>query len=850
MNWVRLIFITSIIFSFSFSSINQGTTFEKVSVQLQWKHQFQFAGFYMAKEKGFYKELGLDVDIKEYTNNINVVDEVRTKKSTFGVGRSSLFLDIFDGKDLFLLLNHFQSSPHILLAKKRDDLQTITDLKNKKIMIDRSEINTAAIEAMLQINGLDANNLTKVPNSFDINDLITNKVDAMSAYTTNEPYLLKKRGIEYQMFKPSSYGYDFFSDILFCDKKFFKNNQQLVAKFYKATKKGWEYAFKNIEESALTIIQKYNTQNKTYSHIVYEAKELKNLAYKDNESFGTFNMDKVNTIVQTFNLLHLSHIKENNFLDNIYYQSIYNPFILDTHTIKQLSIIAIVILLLLVLLIYRYLSLEKLNNKIKEQKSVIDTLLNSASQGFLLFDEYGTIDEQYSQICKKFFLQDIGRKNILDLLYKNNPQQKEYTKIALDHAYKEPNNAETFLSIIPQEIELYNKFYTLEFLLKGDDFILIISDITNEKEANQKAKKEQEKLKMIVNIVSDPRLFNELVIDYKDFFKKYKQTILDIDDPNESIENIYRTLHTLKGLFSEFYISDIVNFIHTIETKISFLLKKEDLSNNDLISILDSFAFEEKINEILKTVEKTLDKDIFNTNEKTTIDPIILRDLQYMLENLHCDENDNRLQNIKDISIFFNKQKLTNALHHYQFTLEQFAKSKQKKIYPLELNISHSIYIQDELQAFIKTLVHLFRNIIDHGIDFAKQREKRGKSPRGKITIKAYNNSDNDLVLSIADDGLGIDIQKVKQKAQELNIDTTNLSDKEIQMLIFNNHFTTKDSISTLSGRGVGLNAIAQVAKELHIGIDLESKTFKGTNFIFTIPKQFILIYDNKGDKI
>ena len=850
MNWVRLIFITSIIFSFSFSSINQGTTFEKVSVQLQWKHQFQFAGFYMAKEKGFYKELGLDVDIKEYTNNINVVDEVRTKKSTFGVGRSSLFLDIFDGKDLFLLLNHFQSSPHILLAKKRDDLQTITDLKNKKIMIDRSEINTAAIEAMLQINGLDANNLTKVPNSFDINDLITNKVDAMSAYTTNEPYLLKKRGIEYQMFKPSSYGYDFFSDILFCDKKFFKNNQQLVAKFYKATKKGWEYAFKNIEESALTIIQKYNTQNKTYSHIVYEAKELKNLAYKDNESFGTFNMDKVNTIVQTFNLLHLSHIKENNFLDNIYYQSIYNPFILDTHTIKQLSIIAIVILLLLVLLIYRYLSLEKLNNKIKEQKSVIDTLLNSASQGFLLFDEYGTIDEQYSQICKKFFLQDIGRKNILDLLYKNNPQQKEYTKIALDHAYKEPNNAETFLSIIPQEIELYNKFYTLEFLLKGDDFILIISDITNEKEANQKAKKEQEKLKMIVNIVSDPRLFNELVIDYKDFFKKYKQTILDIDDPNESIENIYRTLHTLKGLFSEFYISDIVNFIHTIETKISFLLKKEDLSNNDLISILDSFAFEEKINEILKTVEKTLDKDIFNTNEKTTIDPIILRDLQYMLENLHCDKNDNRLQNIKDISIFFNKQKLTNALHHYQFTLEQFAKSKQKKIYPLELNISHSIYIQDELQAFIKTLVHLFRNIIDHGIDFAKQREKRGKSPRGKITIKAYNNSDNDLVLSIADDGLGIDIQKVKQKAQELNIDTTNLSDKEIQMLIFNNHFTTKDSISTLSGRGVGLNAIAQVAKELHIGIDLESKTFKGTNFIFTIPKQFILIYDNKGDKI
>ena len=200
------------------------------------------------------------------------------------------------------------------------------------------------------------------------------------------------------------------------------------------------------------------------------------------------------------------------------------------------------------------------------------------------------------------------------------------------------------------------------------------------------------------------------------------------------------------------------------------------------------------------------------------------------------------MQELKDISLFFNKQKLVDSLHHYQFTLEQFAKSKQKEIYPLELDIEHTIYIKDDLQIFIKSLVHLFRNMIDHGIDFGSQRVKRGKSAKGKIKVQTTIQNQH-LILSIGDDGLGVDVDKVQRKANELKIDTSNLSKKEIQMLIFTNNFSTAQSLSTLSGRGVGLNAIAQIAKELGIEIDLESEVFKGTKFIFKIPKEFILIY-------
>jgi ABC-type nitrate/sulfonate/bicarbonate transport system substrate-binding protein len=87
---------------------------EKVSLQLLWLHQFQFAGYYMAKEKGYYADAGLDVKIKSYSYGLDIASEVINKKSTYGVGGSSLILDASKGKHLKLLASILQSSPLIL----------------------------------------------------------------------------------------------------------------------------------------------------------------------------------------------------------------------------------------------------------------------------------------------------------------------------------------------------------------------------------------------------------------------------------------------------------------------------------------------------------------------------------------------------------------------------------------------------------------------------------------------------------------------------------------------------------------------------------------------------------------
>ena len=104
---------------------------KKVSLQLSWFDQFQFAGYYMAKEKGFYEKLGLDVEIKPFSFGVNVPDDIDNKKSDFGIGRETLILDRASGKKIVALYALFQATPLVLLAKNESNINSIKDFKNK-----------------------------------------------------------------------------------------------------------------------------------------------------------------------------------------------------------------------------------------------------------------------------------------------------------------------------------------------------------------------------------------------------------------------------------------------------------------------------------------------------------------------------------------------------------------------------------------------------------------------------------------------------------------------------------------------------------------------------------------------
>ncbi|MEA3354710.1 MAG: transporter substrate-binding domain-containing protein [Campylobacterota bacterium] len=264
-------YIYSIIFIY-FTILNSAYAddLKKISIQLEWKHQFEFAGFYAAKEKGYYKDIGIDLQIKEYKSNINITDEVIQGRSDFGISSSSLILEKLQNKPVVLLASYFKQNALAFAVKK--DIKSPSQLKGKKVMAVDWELEHTSLGVLLKDSKLSSSDITLVPHNFKIDKFVNGEVDAMSIFTTSQIYDLDKSGIEYNVLNPAQYGIYSYDVELFTSEEFINNNLNLVKEFIKATKKGWRYAFEHKKEITDLIYNKY-TQRKTKDSLYFEARQ-------------------------------------------------------------------------------------------------------------------------------------------------------------------------------------------------------------------------------------------------------------------------------------------------------------------------------------------------------------------------------------------------------------------------------------------------------------------------------------------------------------------------------------------------------------------------------------------------
>ncbi|GFR36127.1 chemotaxis protein CheA [Thermobrachium celere] len=138
-------------------------------------------------------------------------------------------------------------------------------------------------------------------------------------------------------------------------------------------------------------------------------------------------------------------------------------------------------------------------------------------------------------------------------------------------------------------------------------------------------------------------------------------------------------------------------------------------------------------------------------------------------------------------------------------------------------------------------LVHLIRNAADHGIEPTEERIKLGKPSKGTIKLIAYQEG-NKAVIRIEDDGRGLDIEKIKRKAESIGINTEGMSESDIKNLIFMQGFSTSDKITDISGRGVGMDVVKTKIANLGGTVEVISEKGKGTSFIIRLPLTLSII--------
>ena len=165
----------------------------------------------------------------------------------------------------------------------------------------------------------------------------------------------------------------------------------------------------------------------------------------------------------------------------------------------------------------------------------------------------------------------------------------------------------------------------------------------------------------------------------------------------------------------------------------------------------------------------------------------------------------------------------------------------------VELDISGQDTDLDKgiLDSIAEPLTHLVRNAVSHGIETPEERRKLGKAPRGTVRLNAYHHG-NQVVVEVTDDGRGIDAQKIRAKAIELGMTTSEecarLSEAEILEFIFRPGFSTAEQVTEVSGRGVGMDVVQSVLHRLKASISVETHLGQGTTFRLNLPLTLAII--------
>jgi polar amino acid transport system substrate-binding protein len=269
-----------------------------IKLQLQWKHQFEFAGFYAAREKGFYRDVGLNVEFIEYDNSKNITEEVLSNRAQYGVAYSSIIAEYLSGKPLVLVANFFKQSPLVLVTQK--EITSPADLKGKRVMGVSDTIDNITLLTMLNKFGISLNDIQTIPSTYSLTDFINKKVDAISVFTTNELYTLNKKQIAYNLFDPTVYGAKYYDVNLFTTRNEAETNPNRVENFKNASIRGWQYALSHQEEIVDLILKKYNTQNRSREALLFEARQVEQIMLPNVHLVGSIDPDRIQTIADSF----------------------------------------------------------------------------------------------------------------------------------------------------------------------------------------------------------------------------------------------------------------------------------------------------------------------------------------------------------------------------------------------------------------------------------------------------------------------------------------------------------------------------------------------------------------------
>jgi len=315
---------------------------EKVRLQLKWRHQFQFAGYYAAVDKGYFNDEGLEVTLVEGRPGIIPAQALARGEAEFAVDSPEVMLQRQQGLPVVVIAAIFQHSPNIILTRKDSGIATPHDLRGKRTMIEAGT--DPEFLAMLANEGMGPESIISLPHSWNLDDLIQGRVDAQTAYLTNEPREMLKRGVEPGIIRPARYSSDFYGDCLVTSEALAHERPELAERFLRATRRGWRYAMAHPREIATLILSRYS-QDKPLDDLLYEAEAMREIIQPELVEIGHMNTERWRQMAGSFEKYGL--LKPGFSVDDMLYERVRAKVTAREHRLIWLGLAALGALFLL-----------------------------------------------------------------------------------------------------------------------------------------------------------------------------------------------------------------------------------------------------------------------------------------------------------------------------------------------------------------------------------------------------------------------------------------------------------------------------------------------------------------------
>ncbi|MCX7773745.1 MAG: response regulator, partial [Clostridia bacterium] len=505
-----------------------------------------------------------------------------------------------------------------------------------------------------------------------------------------------------------------------------------------------------------------------------------------------------------------------------------------------------------------YMKLEEQYRKESERSTTLETvvaertasirnLLDNAGQGFLSFGKDLLVHNDYSSECRRIFGKSIMGESFAFLISEGKTDQDDYMKnvVAKILDSNQDGVAELYLPLMPEAAEILGRSIRIEYrVIKENTYALgrkmmaILTDVTDRIALEKQMEREKSTFKMVMKVMTSNHDFTLCVGEFLDFLSEgLDEIVMNSNTAESAINEIYRQVHTFKGNFSLFDMQETVECIHKAEDKLYELLRMDvHVTREELLCILTTIDLRTGFNHDLAKIKAVLGDKYIRSEKSISIDRITLAEIEnHIARRLSSHDFVSVAPLIRAIGY----KKVKGLLAVYKDYMTIMAEKCGKLLHPLVIEGGEELLDPDRYSGFMRSLVHVFRNALVHGIETPEERIQKGKSEYGTITCSIIRDKTR-LHIDISDDGRGLDAAFIAQKALEKKLaseDALNaMTHEEKLSLIFHDHFSTLSDVDLKAGRGVGLPAVKKELEAIHGQVTLKTSVGKGTTFSFDIP--------------